>query len=83
MTTVDIVRFIEIIFHELGHIIAFEIIKNIPNGIKLKKTCGITDRRIKSWEEQDMGDEVITSEEDPDALSYGVSIIWKTFFLNI
>lgn len=75
-----IVRVIELIFHELGHMIAFEIIRNTPNGLKLKEICGITDQRIKSWENQDMGYEVVTSEEDPDTLSYGVYTLWATFF---
>jgi hypothetical protein len=60
--------------------IAFEIIRNTPNGIRLKEICGITDQRIKSWENQDMGYEVVTSEEDPDTLSYGVYTLWATFF---
>lgn len=77
---VDIERLIVVLFHELGHIVAFEIIRKTPCGIKLKEICGITDQRLISWENKTMGYEVITSEEDPDTLSYGVYILWATFF---
>ena len=30
-----------------------------------------------------MGYEVITSEEDPDTLSYGVYTVWASFFLEL
>jgi hypothetical protein len=76
----DLERMIEIIFHELGHIVAFEIKKNPARAEKLKTMYGITNERIASWDRGDMGYEVSTFEEDPDTLSYGVYTLWATFF---
>ncbi len=77
----DYERLIQVLFHELGHIVAFEIMRNTEKSTMLKQTYGITDERIESWKRQDMGYEVPTSEEDPDTLSYGVYTLWATFFL--
>ncbi len=77
----DIERIIELIFHELGHIVAFEIKKT--NSAALKSIYGLTDERIRSWDRNEMGYEVPTSEEDPDTLSYGVYTLWGTFFLSV
>lgn len=79
----DFERLIEVLFHELGHMVAFEIIRNTENSNNLKEIYGITDERIASWNKQEMGYEVVTSEEDPDTLSYGVYTLWATFFLSI
>lgn len=76
----DFERLIEVIFHELGHIITFEIRKQNQNSSALKKLYGISDARIHSWEQNQQGWEVATSEEDPDTLSYGVYTLWATFF---
>ena len=73
-------RLIEVIFHELGHIVTFEIRKAPDGGRFLKALYGISDDRVRSWEENRMGYEVATSEEDPDTLSYGVYLLWATFF---
>ena len=76
----DLERLIEVIFHELGHMVAFEILRNTPNSNKLKELYGITDQRIEKWNNKVMGYEVVTFEEDPDTLSYGVYVLWKAFF---
>lgn len=73
-------RLIEVIFHELGHIVTFEIRKAPDSGRFLKALYGISDDRVRAWEENRMGYEVATSEEDPDTLSYGVYTLWATFF---
>ena len=78
----DYERLIEVLFHELGHQVVFEIIRNNENSNMLKQIYGITDGRIASWNNQEMGYEVPTTEEDPDTLSYGVYTMWATFFLN-
>lgn len=77
----DIERMVEIIFHELGHIVAFEIMRENENSENMKRLYGITDERVRSWRKNAMGYEVPTSEEDPDTLSYGVYTLWGTFFL--
>ncbi len=77
----DLERMVEIIFHELGHIVAFEILRENENSQALKALYGITDDRVRSWRENAQGYEVPTSEEDPDTLSYGVYTLWATFFL--
>ena len=77
----DYERLIEVLFHELGHQVVFEIIRNTENSNMLKQIYGITDERIASWHNQEMGYEVPTTEEDPDTLSYGVYTMWATFFL--
>lgn len=79
----DLERVIEVIYHELGHILTFEMMRGTSLGIKLKEIYGISDERMKSWREGKMGYEVVTSEEDPDTLSYGVYTLWASFFLNI
>ncbi len=79
----DFERLIEVIFHELGHIVAFEIVKKTPNGAKLQEIYGITNERIKEWDAKKMGYEVVTFEEDPDTLSYGVYTLWAAFFYNL
>lgn len=79
----DFERLIEVFFHELGHMVAFEILRNNENSNNLKTIYGITDERISSWNKQEIGYEVVTSEEDPDTLSYGVYTLWATFFLNL
>lgn len=76
----DLVRIVELIFHELGHMVAFEILRNTPSSNKLKEIYGITDQRIEQWNNKVMGYEVVTFEEDPDTLSYGVYVLWATFF---
>jgi len=78
----DVERLIEVIFHELGHLVTFEIRKATPNSAVLKRLFGITDARVRSWERGDKGIEISTSEEDADTLSYGVYTVWATFFLN-
>ena len=78
----DYERLIEVLFHELGHQVVFEITRNNENSNMLKQIYGITDERIASWKNQEMGYEVPTTEEDPDTLSYGVYTMWATFFLN-
>ena len=70
------------LFHELGHMVAFEILRKTSHGAKLKEMYGITDQRLISWENKTMGYEVITSEEDPDTLSYGVYTLWLAFFYH-
>ena len=56
---------------------------NVPQaGLKLKEIYGITDDRIAAWENNVMGYEVVTFEEDPDTLSYGIYILWATFFIH-
>ena len=77
----DFERLVEVVFHELGHIVTFEIRKAPDGGKFLKDLYGITDDRVCSWEQHRMGYEVTTSEEDPDTLSYGVYTLWATFFL--
>lgn len=77
----DLERIVELLFHELGHIAAFEIIKGTPVGHQLKELFGLSNARIASWGRNEMGYEVPTSEEDPDTLSYGVYTLWATFFL--
>lgn len=78
----DLERVIEVVFHELAHIVTFEIMRGTPLGVELKNKCGLSDERVTSWQEGKMGYEVITSEEDPDTLSYGVYTLWASFFLN-
>ena len=51
------------------------------NGKRLQELYGITDERMDSWRRNEQGYEVPTSEEDPDTLSYGVYLMWGTFFL--
>ena len=75
----DKVRLVELLFHELGHMVAFEIIRG-NNKEKFKQIYGLTEERINSWQLGTMGYEVPTSEEDPDTLSYGVYTLWGTFF---
>ena len=75
----DKTRLVELIYHELGHMIAFEIIRG-NNKEKFKQIYGLTEERINSWQLGTMGYEVPTSEEDPDTLSYGVYTLWATFF---
>lgn len=77
----DFERLIVVLFHELGHMVVFEIMRNTELSSRLKEIYGITDERIESWNKKEMGYEVITSEEDPDTLSYGVYTLWATFFL--
>ncbi len=77
----DLERIIELLFHELGHIAAFDILRGTENGKRLKELFGLTDERVASWGRNEMGYEVPTSEEDPDTLSYGVYTLWATFFL--
>ncbi|MBP3436511.1 MAG: hypothetical protein J6K61_01220 [Clostridia bacterium] len=76
----DFERLIEVLFHELGHIVTFEIRKRSEEGEHLKGVFGISDERIRSWEQNEMGYEVVTAEEDPDTLSYGVYTLWAAFF---
>lgn len=78
----DFERLIEVLFHELGHMVAFEILRNTENSNNLKNIYGITDERIASWNNKEKGYEVVTFEEDPDTLSYGVYTLWATFFLT-
>ena len=78
----DIERTIEVFFHELGHIVTFEIIRNASNRNRLKEIYGLSEQRIATWQQNVMGYEVTTSEEDPDTLSYGVYTLWATFFLD-
>lgn len=80
---IDIERLIIVLFHELGHIVAFEILRKTPQSDKLKDIYKITDERVISWGNKTMGYEVITSEEDPDTLSYGVYTLWATFFYTL
>ena len=75
----DKIRLVELVYHELGHMIAFEIIRG-NNKEKFKQIYGLTEERINSWQLGTMGYEVPTSEEDPDTLSYGVYTLWATFF---
>ena len=77
----DIERMVEIVFHELGHIVTFEMMRGGANGKRLQELYGITDERMDSWQRNEQGYEVPTSEEDPDTLSYGVYLMWGTFFL--
>lgn len=77
----DIERMIEVIFHELGHIVTFEMMRGGERGKRLQALYGISDARAASWREGKMGYEVTTSEEDPDTLSYGVYTMWATFFV--
>lgn len=75
-------RLVELIYHELGHMIAFEILRG-NNREKFKQIYGLTEERINSWQLGTMGYEVPTSEEDPDTLSYGVYTLWDSFFYDI
>ena len=77
----DIERLVEVVFHELGHMVTFEIMRENENSAPLKALYGITDERVASWRRGDMGYEVPTGEEDPDTLSYGVYTLWAAFFL--
>ena len=77
---IDIERVIEVIFHELAHIVTFEIQRKTPHGAMLQRIYGVSDQRVESWRNGSMGYEVVTSEEDPDTLSYGVYTLWATFF---
>ena len=70
------------ILHELGHIVTFEMMRGGANGKRLQELYGITDERMDSWRRNEQGYEVPTSEEDPDTLSYGVYLMWGTFFLS-
>lgn len=79
----DLERLIEVIFHELGHIVCFEIMRGSALGNKLKNIYGITNERILSWQQGKMGYQVVTSEEDPDTLSYGVYTLWQAFFSEL
>ena len=76
----DFERLIVVVMHELGHIVTYEIRSSVSIGIFLKDLYGITEERVRSWNQNEMGYEVITSEEDPDTLSYGVYTMWATFF---
>ena len=77
----DFERTIEVILHELGHIVTYEIRKGGKRAESLKEQFGITDDRIRAWERGDMGLCVTVTEEDPDTLSYGVYTAWGAFFL--
>ncbi len=77
----DFERTIEVILHELGHIVTYEIRKGGKKAESLKEQFGITDDRIHAWERGDMGVCVTVTEEDPDTLSYGVYTAWGAFFL--
>lgn len=79
----DFERLIEVVFHELGHIVTFEIRKSSDGGKALKDLFGLSDARVSSWERNELGYEVTTSEEDPDTLSYGVYTLWATFFAEL
>ena len=79
----DIERTIEVFFHELGHIVTFEIIRGANNRNRLKEVYGLSEDRIATWQKNVMGYEVTTSEEDPDTLSYGVYTLWASFFIDI
>lgn len=74
----DLNRLIQVIFHELGHFVVFSIWND--GSWSQKARFGITDTRIASWINGDMGLEVPTSEEDPDTLSYGVYTTWLVCF---
>ena len=77
----DLERMIEIIFHELGHIVAFRILRGGEDATALQALYGLSDERVRSWGRDEMGYEVKTSEEDPDTLSYGVYTLFATFFI--
>ncbi|MBR2651179.1 MAG: hypothetical protein IKD45_05915 [Clostridia bacterium] len=78
----DLERMVEVIFHELGHMVCFEIMREKYLSPRLMEIYGITSERVLSWRQNAMGLELITtSEEDPDTLSYGVYTLWATFFL--
>ena len=78
----DYERLIEVIFHEIGHIVCFalQVEKSKGESDKLKKKYGVSDERIDSWDQQIIGYEVVTSEEDPDTLSYGTYTNWAILF---
>lgn len=76
-------RLIQVLFHELGHLIVFAIQAGGENANILQALYGITDARILSWANNEMGEEVSTGEEDPDTLSYGVYAMWATFFCDL
>ena len=76
----DYERLIEIIFHEIGHVITFEMLKNTSHAAYLRKIYGISGDRMKSWGKDGTNYGSPTSEEDPDTLAYGVYTMWATFF---
>ncbi len=77
----DIERTVQLIFHELGHHVAFDMMRGGSKGQRLQQIYGISSERIASWSRGDMGYEVPTSEEDPDTLSYGVYTDWAAYFI--
>ena len=73
-------RFIEVIFHELGHFATFAMWDESPASVQLRQAYGITSQRAEAWKTGAMGYEVPVSEEDPDTLSYGVYTQWAVLF---
>lgn len=79
----DIALLIAVIFHELGHLVVFGMMRGGEHGKRLQALYGISDERAASWQQNKMGYEVVTGEEDPDTLSYGVYTLWMTFFCGL
>lgn len=71
-------QLIQVLFHELGHFVVYSMWDG-SNRAQMAR-WGITPERVKSWHRKDMGLEVITGEEDPDSLSYGVYTTWLIHF---
>lgn len=78
----DYERLIQVVFHELGHHVAFSIMARALGAEALKKTYGISEERVRSWSTGEIGYEVATGEEDPDTVSYGIYTVWASFFGN-
>ena len=76
----DYERTIQILFHEVGHHLTFEMWRGTPRGMKLREICNIDEARVKSWIDNAQGIEVTTTEEDPDTISYVVYTQWAVFF---
>ena len=73
-------RLVQVIFHELGHQVEYQILLERPNAQRLQSLFRLSPERIASWSTGAMGYEVSTMEEDPDTLSYGVYTNWLLFF---
>lgn len=76
----DIGRFIQVIFHELGHFAVAEMWSDSEKSLMLREMYGITPSRVQAWYNGDMGRSVSVFEEDPDTMSYGVYTQWAILF---
>ncbi len=69
----DYNRLLQVIFHELGHIVVFSMWDGADlKAQELRKIYGITEQRANAWYYPPTDKAVPPGEEDPDTLSYGV-----------